>query len=111
MPTSQTGGAEGPQDAPEAVQAEGAQASLAATPATLPSPQTAMPQILNLIQGAKGGQLFLSQIFEALFGTGKPHNREDRTGVGGQGTKTVAPLLAWDSAWGPLGILRLWPYN
>ena len=64
---------------------EGAQASLAATPATLPSPQTAMPQILNLIQGAKGGQLFLSQIFEALFGTGKPHNRE--TGPnGGRGT-------------------------
>ena len=37
--------------------------------------------------------------------------RQDRTGVGGQGTKTVAPLLAWDSAWGPLDILRLWPYN
>ena len=76
------GGAEGPQDAPEAAQAEGAQASLAATPATLPSPQTVMPQILNLIQGAKGGQLFLSQIFEALFGTGKPHNRETGTEQG-----------------------------
>ena len=56
----------------------------------------------------------LSQIFEALFGTAKPHGGAMGTGLGRGGeeeTKTVALVLVWDIALGPLGVASLWPDN
>lgn len=106
MPTSQTegGGAEGPQDAPEAAQPEGAQASLAATPTTLPSPLIVMPQILNLIQGAKGCQLFYPKSLRPYLEQ-ESHTVERQEPSWGQraGNKDSGPASGLEFSLGPPG--------